>query len=132
MLFDVRAVVEACTRESEDNSLRFRRQLVKLATVSVEAYHADLRRSVRTYYLYDGATIDVACERIDSFVVRSFDQAQVQSAIREIQAGGCTYKQFCAQLMAAGCAGYLVSLIGRRVLYFGRSAETYLELIPPY
>jgi uncharacterized protein YbcV (DUF1398 family) len=105
---------------------------VKLANVAVEAYYADLRRSVRTYYLYGGEPIDVACTRIDSFVARNFDQAQVESAIREVEIGICTYKQFCAQIMTAGCAGYLVSLIGRRVLYFGRSAETYLQVIPPY
>lgn len=132
MSLDVRAVVEACTRASEDDSLRFSRQLVRLANVAVEAYYADLRRSVRTYYLYGGEAIDVVCTRIDSSVARSFDQARVESAIRESQAGACTYKQFCAQIMTAGCGAYLVSLIGRRVLYFGRSAETYLQVIPPY
>ena len=132
MNLDVRAVLETCTRASEDGSLKFRRQLVKLANVAVEAYYADLRRSVRTYYLHGGETIEVPCERIDSFVARSFDQARVESAIRESQVGACTYKEFCAQIMTAGCAGFLVSLIGRRVLYLGRSAETYLQPIPPY
>lgn len=32
--------------------------------------------------------------------------------------------------MAAGCAGYLVSLPGRRVVYYGRTGETHVELIP--
>jgi uncharacterized protein YbcV (DUF1398 family) len=132
MNFDVRAVVEACTRASEDDSLGFRRQLVKLATVAIEAYHVDLRRSIRIYYPYDGETIEVPCTRIHSSVARNLDPMQVESAIREVEAGACTYKQFCAQIMAAGCAGYLVSLIGRRVLYFGRSAETYLQLISTY
>jgi len=31
---------------------------------------------------------------------------------------------------AAGCAGYLVSFLGRRVLYFGRSAGTHVEHFP--
>jgi hypothetical protein len=32
--------------------------------------------------------------------------------------------------MAAGCAGYIVSFLGRRVVYFGRTAETHVEHFP--
>jgi hypothetical protein len=32
--------------------------------------------------------------------------------------------------MAAGCAGYLDSLDGRRVVCFGRSGETHVEHVP--
>jgi len=35
-----------------------------------------------------------------------------------------------AQVKAAGCAGYLVSFLGRRVVYYGRSAETHVEHFP--
>jgi uncharacterized protein YbcV (DUF1398 family) len=56
----------------------------------------------------------------------------VQGAIREAQAlaPGYTYRGFCAKVARAGCAGYLVSFPGRRVLYYGRSAETHTELFP--
>jgi hypothetical protein len=30
----------------------------------------------------------------------------------------------------AGCAGYIVSIPGKRVLYFGRDAETHTECLP--
>ncbi len=33
-------------------------------------------------------------------------------------------------MMDAGCAGYFVSLIGRRAVYFGRTAETHVEPFP--
>lgn len=33
-------------------------------------------------------------------------------------------------LKALGCAGYIVSFIGRRVLHFGRTAETHVEHFP--
>ena len=33
-------------------------------------------------------------------------------------------------MKAAGCAGYIVSFLGRRVLYIGRTAETHVELFP--
>ena len=34
------------------------------------------------------------------------------------------------KVMAAGCAGYMVSFLGKRVLYFGRTAETHVEHFP--
>jgi uncharacterized protein YbcV (DUF1398 family) len=43
---------------------------------------------------------------------------------------GYTYKGFCAKVAGAGCAGYMVSLLGRRVLYYGRTGETHTEYFP--
>lgn len=37
---------------------------------------------------------------------------------------------FCERLKAAACAGYLVSFLSRRVVYYGRYAETHVELFP--
>jgi hypothetical protein len=41
-----------------------------------------------------------------------------------------SYVAFCEKAKAAGCAGYLVSFLGRRVVYFGRTAETHVEHFP--
>ena len=43
---------------------------------------------------------------------------------------GYTDAGFCAKVMAAGCAGYIVSFSGRRAVYFGRTAETHVEYFP--
>jgi hypothetical protein len=32
--------------------------------------------------------------------------------------------------MAAGCAGYIVSFLGKQALYYGRTAETHVEHFP--
>ena len=52
--------------------------------------------------------------------------------MREAQANapGYTYLGFCSKVRAAGCAGYLVSFLGKRVVYYGRTAETHVELFP--
>lgn len=54
------------------------------------------------------------------------------AAIREAQSlvPGYTYRGFCAKARAAGCAGYIVSFLGRRAVYFGRTAETLTEPFP--
>ena len=41
-----------------------------------------------------------------------------------------SYRGFCEKAKEAGCAGYLVSFLGRRVVYFGRTAETHVEHSP--
>ncbi len=65
-------------------------------------------------------------------VAERFDASVVKEAIHEAQAlvTGYTYKGFCAKVAGAGCAGYLVSFIGRRVLYYGRTGETHTEYFP--
>ena len=61
-----------------------------------------------------------------------FDAAIVKEAIREAQlmVPGYTYKGFCKKVARAGCAGYIVSLPGKRVLYYGRTGETHTEYFP--
>jgi hypothetical protein len=65
-------------------------------------------------------------------VAGTFRPDALKAAILEAQtkAPGYTYRGFCEKAKGAGCAGYLVSLGGRRVLYFARSGETHTELMP--
>jgi uncharacterized protein YbcV (DUF1398 family) len=65
-------------------------------------------------------------------VAERFDAGVVKDAIREAQqmVPGHTYKGFCDKVLRAGCAGYIVSIPGKRVLYFGRDAETHTEYFP--
>jgi uncharacterized protein YbcV (DUF1398 family) len=126
----IRSVVEACSRGSEDNSLNFPQQLMKLAEVEVEGYYTDLRRSIRTYYLPNGDSIEVEAHKVGVPIAETFDPERVEAAVRQSQAGTHTYKEFCEKIVVAGCAGYIVSLLGRRVVYFGRTAETHVEYFP--
>ena len=41
-----------------------------------------------------------------------------------------SYAAFSEKAKTAGCAGYLVSVLGRRVVYYGRTAETHVEHFP--
>jgi uncharacterized protein YbcV (DUF1398 family) len=126
----VKSVVEACSKGSEDNSLSFPEQLKKLAEVAVEGYYADLRRSIRIYYLPNGESIEVKAEDVGVPVAETFEPTRVEAAVRQSQAGIHTYRDFCRKVAAAGCAGYVVSLPGRRVVYFGRTAEIHVEFFP--
>jgi uncharacterized protein YbcV (DUF1398 family) len=128
----VESLLVECTRAADENRTTFPEILAKLATVGGEGYYADLRRSTKTFYLSSGESLDVPAAKVDVPVAATFDAAAIKAAIVEAQQGvpGYTYKRFCEKVMAAGCAGYLVSLPGRRVLYFGRTAETHVEMFP--
>ena len=56
--------------------------------------------------------------------------AGVMAAIGAIQQGQIRYREFCARIAASGCVGYLVSLAGRRAVYYGRTGETHVEYFP--
>lgn len=63
-------------------------------------------------------------------IAAAFDAGGVEAAVRQSRTGTHTYKAFCEKIVAAGCSGYLVSLLGRRVVYFGRTAEMHVEHFP--
>jgi uncharacterized protein YbcV (DUF1398 family) len=77
-------------------------------------------------------TLELKTEPTPMLVAESFDASVVREAIREAQVlvPGYLYKGFCAKVAGAGCAGYVVSLLGRRVLYYGRTCETHTEYFP--
>jgi uncharacterized protein YbcV (DUF1398 family) len=97
-----------------------------------DGYAVDFRRSTRTYYMPNSETLELKTEPTPMPVAESFDASVVREAIREAQmlVPGYTYKGFCAKVAGAGCAGYVVSLLGRRVLYYGRTCETHTEYFP--
>ncbi|MGE3747006.1 MAG: hypothetical protein AB7G25_15070, partial [Sphingomonadaceae bacterium] len=104
----------------------------KLVDAGFEGYAVDYRRNSQTFYLPDGDNIELAMPHFTGPVAAIFDSAQVAALVRWAQAGGpdYSYAAFCEKATAAGCAGYLVSFLGRRVVYYGRTAETHVELFP--
>lgn len=92
----------------------------------------DYRRNSEIYYLLDGHNVELTMPHATGPVAATFDSAGVGSLVRWAQANGpdYSYAAFCENVKAAGCAGYIVSFLGRRVVYFGRTGETHVELSP--
>lgn len=124
------ATAQACHAGATQGRMTFPAILTTLIANGFDGYLVDLRHGTARYYLTDGDSTD--CPGPAETVALDFDAAALQSAIRAAQTGapGYTYAGFCHQAAQAGCAGYLVSLPGRRVLYFGRSGETHVEHFP--
>lgn len=128
----VTAVARECIASSgeERDLMNFPQQLARLAEVGVEGYYADMRRGTRCYYLPSGESVELESRYHGGPVAERFDPAAVQACIRKAQAGEVIYKDWCHLATDAGVMGYYVSLPGRRVTYFGRTAETHVELFP--
>jgi len=117
---------------AEDDTMTFPESVRMLMEGGFDGYAVDFRGATRTYYLPDGQTLELPTARHSVPVAERFDAAVVKDAIREAQqmVPGYTYKKFCAKVMGAGCAGYIVSLLGKRVVYYGRTGEIHTEYFP--
>ncbi|CAH1658098.1 MULTISPECIES: DUF1398 family protein [unclassified Chelatococcus] len=125
-------IAQACLEGAETNTMTFPQIVGKLMDAGFESYAVDFRRATATYYLPDGASVELPTHRIGLPIAEAFDTGLVRKAISEAQrlVPGYTYKGFCNKAVAAGCVGYIVSFIGRRALYVGRTAETHVEHFP--
>lgn len=126
----VKDIVRACTRDSDREIVSFGEVVLRLMQAGVERYHADLVRSEKTYYLPSGESELTPCAPVAGIIEQEFDGAAVETAIRSIQRGEIAYGEFCRHIARAGCVGYIVSLAGRRAVYYGRTADQHIEWFP--
>jgi uncharacterized protein YbcV (DUF1398 family) len=125
-------IARQCLEGAESGTMTFPQIVGTLMAAAFDGYLVDLRLGQANYYPQDAAGLGLPTHLGSVAVAAEFNVDVVKAAIREAQAlvPGYTYKGFCDRVKRAGCAGYLVSFLGRRVLYFGRSGETHTEYFP--
>jgi uncharacterized protein YbcV (DUF1398 family) len=126
------AIARTCLNAAYDKTMDFPGIVATLMKAGFEGYAVDYRRSTTTYFLPDGDNVALDNVAKEGTVAPQFDQAGVAQQVKWAQANppDYTYAAFCRNVKAMGCAGYIVSFLGRRVLYFGRTAETHVEHFP--
>ncbi len=117
---------------AESDEMTFPQSVKMLMEAGFDGYAVDYRRSTCTYYMPDAQTLELEMPRTKAPVAERFEGDAVRVAIREAQqmVPGYTYRGFCEKVVKSGCAGYAVSLLGKRVLYYGRTGETHTEYFP--
>ncbi|TWA58528.1 uncharacterized protein YbcV (DUF1398 family) [Azospirillum baldaniorum] len=126
----ITAMLRECSRASQEERITFPEVVAALAIAGVERYHTDLVRAETTYYFPDGMTERVEARPLPLPPSVDFSAEGVESAVRAIQAGTIRYGGFCERELRAGCAGWTVSILGRRVVYYGRSGDSHTEWFP--
>lgn len=126
------ATARACLQGAETDTMTFPQIVGTLEDAGFEGYAIDFRVGTATYYRPDGDSLQLPIHLGEVAVAPSLDAARMTAAIGEAQrqVPGYTYDGFCRKAAAAGCAGYMVSFSGRRAVYFGRTAETHVEMFP--
>jgi uncharacterized protein YbcV (DUF1398 family) len=130
MQTDIIKIVQECTEASDQERITFPEVVVKLSQAGVERYHADLLRGERTYYMPSGESHRVGAVQVNATPAREFAADGVEAAVRAIQQKKIQYREFCDRIVEAGCVGYMVSLAGRRAVYYGRTGDSYIEPFP--
>ena len=130
MQADVIEVMQECTDASDHERITFPEVVARLARAGVERYHADLLRAEKIYYLPSGESHRVQAGQIEATPAAAFTADGVAAAVRAIQQQQIKYREFCERIARAGCVGYLVSLAGRRAVYYGRTGDSYVEPFP--
>jgi uncharacterized protein YbcV (DUF1398 family) len=126
------SVAETCLLAAHDGSLSFPEIIGGLVSAGFEGYTVDYRRNTQIFYLPDGDSVERPMPPSAGTVGAAFEAAEIERLVRWAQAkpADYSYVAFSAKAKAAGCAGYLVSFLGRRFVYFGRTAETHVEHFP--
>jgi uncharacterized protein YbcV (DUF1398 family) len=132
MIDDPTATARRCLDAAYEGTMDFPTIARALIEAGFEGYDVDYRRGTATYFLADARSVQLPLPSSDTPVAAEFRAQEVGRAVQEAQrkVPGYTYAGFCAKVKAAGCAGYMVSFLGRRVVYFGRTAQTHVEHFP--
>lgn len=129
---ELTVIARECLTAAYEGTRDFSTIVRTLIEAGFEGYDVDYRRGKAVYFLPSGDGVELALPKTEGTVAAGFEASLVEQAVREAQtkAPGYTYPGFCTKVKAAGCAGYMVSFLGRRVVYFGRTAETHVEHFP--
>jgi uncharacterized protein YbcV (DUF1398 family) len=126
----IRNLLADASRSSDDSSKTFPQIVAALMGVGVERYHQDLIRAERTYYLPNGEHETLPSHPVGQAAAGAFSAEGIAAAIKGAQSGAVKYREFCELAVAAGCVGYIVSIAGRRVIYYGRTGDMHVEWFP--
>jgi uncharacterized protein YbcV (DUF1398 family) len=126
------AIAQNCLAAAYDKTMAFPQIVGTLIQSGFEGYIVDFRRNTTTYYLPEGDSVVLDNHASEATVDKRFDADGVSLCVKWAQANppDYNYAEFCKKVKGSGCAGYIVSFLGQRVVYFGRTAEIHVEHFP--
>ncbi|MFY9803764.1 MAG: DUF1398 family protein [Candidatus Acidiferrales bacterium] len=123
-------VIQELIDKALARKITFAEILATLAKEGVESYHVDFLRNEYRYYAKTGESFVTAVALAHDGVAPEFSAGKLESINRKVQAGQAAYPDFVKEGTAAGCACYIVYLGGKKVRYFGRDGDEYVQHFP--
>ena len=116
---------KALTRENTFSEI-----LARLLREEIESYHVDFLRNEYRYYARNGESFVTKVALVHDGVAAEFSAEKLEAINKRVQSGQAEYPDFVREGAAAGCAYYIVYLHGKKVRYFGRDGEEYIQYFP--
>ncbi len=125
-------MAQACKQGAENDTMAFPDSVKQLTEAGFDRYVVDFCQATMTYYLPASESLTFSFLHEATAIPETFAVETIKDAIRAAQTKreNYTYQWFCQAVMEAGCIGYLVSLLGKRVVYFGRTGDSHVEYFP--
>ena len=78
----------------------------------------------------NGESFVTAAALVHDGVAAEFSAEKLEAINKRVQAGEAVYADFVKEAPVAGCAYYIVYLNGKKVRYFGRDGDEYIQYFP--
>jgi uncharacterized protein YbcV (DUF1398 family) len=125
-----KATIEGVIQGALAKTITFPEILATLQKEGVESYHVDFLRNEYRYYARNGTSFVTEVALVHDGVAPDFSAEKLENINKQVQAGKAWYPDFVREGAAAGCAYYIVYLNGRKVRYFGRDGDEYVQYFP--
>lgn len=113
-----------------EKAITFPEILATLQKEGVESYHVDFLRNEYRYYAKNGESFATNVALVHDDVAPVFSAEKLENINKQVQSGRAWYPDFVKEAAAAGCAYYIVYVYGRKVRYFGRDGDEYIQHLP--
>lgn len=127
----LQAAIAAATREAAEGRMTVAELADTFGAIGVERFHVDLVRGETAVYLGDYTAVLPADAPTKRPATR-FLASGIEGALIGTDAGAYVYPAFCGLLLEAGCAGFIVSLVEQRALFYGETGEVLPKVGPSF
>ncbi len=104
--------------------------IATLAKEGIESYHVDFLRNEFRYYTKGGESFVTEVALVHDGVAAEFSAEKLEAINKRVQTRRAFFPDFVREGTAAGCAYYIVYLGGKKVRYFGRDGDQYIQYFP--
>lgn len=112
------------------SKMPFSSLVTTLEKMGVESYRVDMAEKSTCYHMLNG---EVMSESFHFYgdIAQDFDDGEVRSAIFDIKNNHLEHQEFLKRIMNAGITSYTIFIKGRKIIFYGRNGDSYLENFPP-
>ncbi|MFM6927085.1 MAG: DUF1398 family protein [Bdellovibrio sp.] len=105
--------------------------IATLEKMAVESYRVDIAQQLTCYHMLNGEVMSESFH-FEGEIAQDFDDGEIRSAISDLKKTHLEYKEFLKRIMNAGITSYTIYMKGRKIIFYGRNGDSYLENFTPH